>query len=30
MSGKKSIQKPYEVTIYLETEIRAPFGVVLR
>ena len=30
MSGKKSVQKPYDVTIYLDAEIRAPLSVVLR
>ena len=30
MSGKKSVEKQYEVTIYLETEVRTPFSVVLR
>jgi len=30
MSGKKSVGKEHEVTIYLETEARAPFSVVLR
>jgi len=30
MSGKKSVQKPYGVTIYLDAEIRAPLSVVLR
>jgi len=30
MSGKKSVEKPYEATIYLETEIRVPLSVVLR
>ncbi len=30
MSGKKSVQKEYEVTIYLDAEVRQPFSVVLR
>ncbi len=30
MSGNKSVQKAYEVTIYLDTESRQPFSVVLR
>jgi len=30
MSGKKSVHKEYEVTIYLDAEVRQPFSVVLR
>jgi hypothetical protein len=30
MSGKKSVEKEFEVTIYLDTEVRSPFSVVLR
>jgi hypothetical protein len=31
MSGKKSVEKEHEVTIYLDAEVRAaPFSVVLR
>ena len=30
MSGKKSVEKEYEVTIYLDTEVRPPYSVVLR
>ncbi len=30
MSGKKSVHKEYEVTIYLDAEVRHPLGVVLR
>lgn len=30
MSGKKSVHKEYEVTIYLDAEVRTPFSVVLR
>lgn len=30
MSDKKSVEKEYEVTIYLDTEVRPPYSVVLR
>jgi len=30
MSGKKLVEKEYEVTIFLATEVRAPYSVVLR
>jgi hypothetical protein len=30
MSGDKSVQKAYEVTIYIDAESRQPFSVVLR
>jgi len=30
MSGKKSVDKEYEMTIYLDVEVRAPVSVVLR
>jgi hypothetical protein len=30
MSGKKSVEKESEMTIYLEVEVRPTFSVVLR
>jgi len=30
MSGKKSVEKAHEVTIYLDIEVRTPYSVVLR
>ncbi len=30
MSGKKSVGKENEMTIYLDIEVRPPFSVVLR
>jgi|GEM_PF-5602880 len=30
MSGKKSVGKEHEMTIYLDVEVRPPFSVVLR
>jgi len=30
MSGRKSVEKEFEVTIHLDTEVRPPFSVVLR
>lgn len=30
MSGRKSVNNETQVTIYLDVEVRAPYGVVLR